>query len=157
MAKIEKPPISETAIKLASFLITPETPQDILLHTFYKCMKKIEQISSVKFSLQQDNEVWDVISKDRIPILKEHYIRELCWTTLTKFTDEEINTMLEECSTFGSIQNKILGFKLFTKKNMSLSSILQKLSNKASSMEGDLYSHIMITLKEKGIHPSDKV
>lgn len=143
MSKIQSSTISEEKHYLAQFLTDLQIVNDLLFKEFMGCVKKIKEISKKQFS---ENQIWNLVSKDKLLALNEVYFFEFSLKVLSEFSNQEIDQMLKECLETGSINDDNLGSMITAIQAFENPSIHTLLSNKAKSMAKDLYSDITTIL-----------
>lgn len=109
-------------------------PEQALKSIFEGFMQKLEIVSKIKFEDSMKDRVWNAVSGEKLKTLKETLIFEFCEKILGDFNEDEAKEMLEEHKSTGAVKNIRYSHHLQTAYELSRSSIIDAVTNKANSM-----------------------
>lgn len=128
-----------------------EAPEQALQSVFKGAIQQLEKISKTKFENSMKDQVWNVVSKEKLKTLKETFILEFCEQILGSFSEDEASFMLEEHKRTGAVRNIIYSSQIQIAFALSQSSIIEAVVKKANSMTTKWIPEIYEAVRKEGI------
>jgi len=128
-----------------------EAPEEALRCIFTGAMQQLEQIAKTKFEAPMKDRVWDKVSGDRLKTIKETFILQFCDKILGSFNEEDATAMLEEHKRTGAVKTMRYSVPLQVAFQLSQSSIIDAVVQKANFMTDAWIPEIVNAVKSEGI------
>ncbi len=144
------PQISPNRLELAKRIAGDATAPEDSLRSIYKgAFIRLEELLKTAPQSSVKERVWTIVSRERLPILKETLISAFCENILFAFEDKEISEMLEEHKRTGFVKNSIYSGQIqvayFLKKEIIINTVVEK----ANSMTDDFIPDIVAALQDE--------
>jgi hypothetical protein len=128
-----------------------EAPEEALRSVFTGAIQQLEAIAKTQFETPIKGRVWDKVSGDKLKLLKETLILDVCDKILGSFNEEEVVAMLEEHRRTGFIKNMRYSAQVQVAFHFAQSSIINAVVEKAKSMTDDWIPKIVDAVRDEGI------
>ena len=128
-----------------------KAPEQALKSVFTAAMQQLEVIARTKFETPMRDRVWDRVSGDKLKALKEEFILEFCDKILGGFDEEAATAMLAEHKRTGDVKNLRYSTQLQVAFQLSQSSIIDAIVQKANSMTDSWIPEIVNAARSEGI------
>lgn len=141
----------ETRRRLARRLVGDinSLARDALMPVFQGVMNKLQEEKKASYLPFTKKEVWDTVSTNRLRVLEDLLIEEVCHRILKSFSQAALNHMLEQYQENGRIHIDTYNFHLKKLFAADGGSILDSVSRKATFMKKDLRLAIASALQKR--------
>ncbi|MDP1608324.1 MAG: hypothetical protein Q8L98_03300 [Chlamydiales bacterium] len=130
-------------------------PKQALESIFTGAMQALEKAANVSFQPVMKERVWEVISAQKLPILKEALLLGVCDNILGGFNDHQVAEMLAEHKATGFIKNPRYKDPINMAYRISGDAITQEVLRQAKIMSDEWVPEIIAAVKNEGIELPD--
>lgn len=126
-------------------------PKQALEAIFTGAMQALETAANVPFQPAMRTRVWEVISAEKLPILKETLLLAVCDNILGQFDDSQVEEMLAEHKATGFIKSPHYKVAIGMAYDFQHEKIVQAVKLKAKLMSEEWVPEIIAAVKNEGI------